>query len=66
LLLAAKPKTEISITLRDGKVIAGVAWESTPYSVAKGLSKQMADKMVVAKVCRTFSYLPFPSSFHGL
>jgi len=60
---AAKAKTEISVTLRDGKVIPGVAWETTPYSVAKGISKQMADKMVVAKVCVHFSFPFFFLSF---
>ena len=30
----AKEKTPIKITLRDGKVVDGEAWKTTPYDVA--------------------------------
>lgn len=48
--LAAKPKTPIKITLPDGKVVEGAAWDSTPYSVATGISKGLADNTVISKV----------------
>lgn len=48
--LAAKPKTPIKVTLPDGKVIEGAAWDSTPYSIATGISKGLADNTVISKV----------------
>ena len=30
----AKEKTPIKITLRDGKVVDGLAWKTTPYEIA--------------------------------
>lgn len=41
---------DITITLPDGKAIAGKADETTPLSIAEGISKQMAGRMVLAKV----------------
>lgn len=35
--LAAKTPVPIKITLPDGKVIEGQAWQTTPYEVAKGI-----------------------------
>ena len=49
-LVIAKPRAEIKITLRDGKQVTGMSWEITPLEIAKGISKQFAEKMVVAKV----------------
>jgi threonyl-tRNA synthetase len=48
--LARKPRVPISITLPDGKVVAGVSWETTPLMVAEGISKGLAASVVVAKV----------------
>lgn len=48
--LAAKPKTPIIVTLPDGKEVGAVAWESTPYTVAAGISKGLADNTVISKV----------------
>ena len=48
--LARKPRVPISITLPDGKVVAGVSWETTPLMVAEGISKGLAATVVVAKV----------------
>lgn len=47
---AAKPRSEISITLPDGKIVAGTSWETTPYAVATGISQGLADATVVAKI----------------
>jgi threonyl-tRNA synthetase len=48
--LARKPRVPIAITLPDGKVVAGVSWETTPLMVAEGISKGLAAAVVVAKV----------------
>ena len=51
--LARKPRQPISITLPDGKVVAGVSWETTPLMVAEGISKGLAAAVVVAKVAHS-------------
>ena len=33
----AKEKTAIKITLRDGKVVDGLAWKTTPYEIAASI-----------------------------
>jgi threonyl-tRNA synthetase len=48
--LARKPRTAIRVTLPDGKVVEGVAWETTPLAIATGISKGLAASVVVAKV----------------
>ncbi|KAJ6648817.1 Threonine--tRNA ligase 1, cytoplasmic [Pseudolycoriella hygida] len=48
--VAAKPRDAIKITLPDGKVVEGKSWETTPYSVASGISQGLADATVIAKV----------------
>ncbi len=48
--LARKPRAPIKITLPDGKVVEGTSWETTPLSVAEGISKGLAASVVVAKV----------------
>lgn len=48
--LNSKPKTEIKVTLPDGKVIPATAWQSTPYDVACGISKGLADSTVISKI----------------
>ncbi|KAJ3293395.1 threonyl-tRNA synthetase [Borealophlyctis nickersoniae] len=47
---AAKPRETIKITLPDGKVIEGTSWETTPMDIAKGISKSLSEKIVIAKV----------------
>ena len=49
--LAAKERTPIKITLRDGKELPGRAWETTPFNIAESLSKSLANNSVIAKVC---------------
>jgi threonyl-tRNA synthetase len=51
--LARKPRVPIKITLPDGKVLDGTSWETTPLSVAEGISKGLAANIVVAKVAYT-------------
>lgn len=48
--IAAKPRDPITVTLPDGKQVAGKTWETTPYAVACGISQGLADATVVAKV----------------
>jgi len=49
-LLAAKTSEEITVTLPDGKQVAAQSWRTSPYDVACGISKGLADSCVVAKV----------------
>ena len=44
------PREAITITLPDGAVKEGIAWVTTPLSIAAAISKGLADKAVVAKV----------------
>lgn len=46
----ARPPQSIKVTLPDGKVIDGEAWESTPFEIAKGISVGLASDSLVAKV----------------
>lgn len=48
--LAAQTPAPISITLPDGKVVAGESWRTTPYDIAKGISQGLADNTVISKV----------------
>jgi len=48
--LAAKTPENITITLPDGKAIPAQSWRTTPYDIASGISKGLADSCVVAKV----------------
>ena len=59
--VASQPRTDIEITLPDGKVIPAKAWESSPMDIAKSISKSLSEKIVIAKVdgvlwdlCRVF------------
>ncbi|KAJ3304711.1 threonyl-tRNA synthetase [Kappamyces sp. JEL0829] len=40
----------VAVTLPDGKVVDGTAWETTPLMVAVGLAKSLAERTVIAKV----------------
>lgn len=48
--IEAKEKTPIKVTLRDGKVLDGLAWKTTPYEIASLISQGLADNTVVCKV----------------
>ncbi|CAG9765673.1 unnamed protein product [Ceutorhynchus assimilis] len=48
--LAAKPEAPIKVTLPDGKVVDAVAWRTTVYDIAKGISQGLADNSVISKV----------------
>ena len=46
----AQPRQEITITLPDGAERKGTSWETSPMDVAKGISKSLSEKLVIAKV----------------
>ena len=48
--IASQPRDSITITLLDGKALPGKSWSTTPYEIASGISKGLADNCVVAKV----------------
>ncbi|GAA5858453.1 hypothetical protein JCM1840_001214 [Sporobolomyces johnsonii] len=48
--LAAMPREPITITLPDGTTKEGTSYETSPMSIALGISKSLADKVVIAKV----------------
>ena len=45
-----KPHTDITITLPDGMQKPGKAWETTPMNIAEGISKGLAQHVLVARV----------------
>lgn len=48
--IAGLPREAITITLKDGSTKEGTSWETSPMQVAIGISKSLADKVVIAKV----------------
>nr|CAI5828989.1 unnamed protein product [Callosobruchus analis] len=48
--LASKPEQSIKVTLPDGKVVDAVAWKTTAYDIAKGISQGLADHAIISKV----------------
>ena len=38
------------MTLPDGKVVDGTAWETSPLDIAKGISSGLAKAAVISKV----------------
>jgi len=48
--LATQPKKAIKIELPDGTIKDGKAFETTPMDIAVGISKGLADSVVVAKL----------------
>ncbi|KAF9189117.1 threonyl-tRNA synthetase [Haplosporangium sp. Z 767] len=47
---AAQPRVPISITMPDGSVREGIAWETSPMDIAKQIAKSLAERVVIAKV----------------
>ena len=48
--VARQERKDIKIQLPDGKIVDGLSWKTTPYDVAAGISKGLADNAVVSKV----------------
>jgi len=58
--LAAAPEKKITISLPDGKQIEGIAGKTTPFDIAMGISKGLAESSVVAKVNGELKDMTFP------
>lgn len=48
--LAKKERLPIKITLKDGKILDGTSWETTPFQIAKDISKSLLDRVFISKV----------------
>ncbi|ANB13966.1 threonine--tRNA ligase THS1 [Sugiyamaella lignohabitans] len=48
--IAKKERKPIKITLKDGSVREGTAWETSPADIAKEISKSLFEKTVISKV----------------
>jgi len=48
--VASKPREDIKITLPDGGVKDGKSWEMSPADIARGISKSLFEKTVIARV----------------
>lgn len=49
-LMQGFPIEKIDITLPDGKVIVGESWATSPADVARGLSKSLFERTVIARI----------------
>ncbi|XP_018563322.1 threonine--tRNA ligase, cytoplasmic isoform X2 [Anoplophora glabripennis] len=58
--LSSKPEKSIKVTLPDGKVVEAVAWKTTAYDIARGISQGLADNAVISKVNGTLWDLDRP------
>lgn len=54
--IAAKGDIPIKVTLPNGDVKEGLAFKTTAYDIAKGISQGLADNVVIAKVVYTSRY----------
>ena len=48
--ISKMPKQPITITLGDGKIVAGNSWETSPASIARQISKSLLERTIIAKV----------------
>ncbi|ODV88411.1 hypothetical protein CANCADRAFT_33015 [Tortispora caseinolytica NRRL Y-17796] len=48
--IAAQPRKPIQITLKDGRIVEGTSYETTPMQIAVNISKSLAESLVIAKV----------------
>lgn len=48
--VAKQPRRPIKITMPDGGVRDGTAWETTPMEIAKAISSSLAQRVVISKV----------------
>ncbi|KAG0083785.1 threonyl-tRNA synthetase, partial [Podila epicladia] len=46
---AAQPRVPITITMPDGSVREGTAWETSPMDIAKSIAKSLSERVVIAK-----------------
>lgn len=48
--IAKKQRESIKIILKDGSIKEGTSWETSPMDIAKGISKSLSERVVIAKV----------------
>lgn len=48
--VAQKPREKIEVTLGDGKVIIGESWVTSPAEIARGISKSLFERTVIARL----------------
>lgn len=48
--IAQKPRTNINVTLEDGRIEVGQAWVTSPADIARSISKSLFERTVIAKV----------------
>ncbi|ODQ78479.1 hypothetical protein BABINDRAFT_84950 [Babjeviella inositovora NRRL Y-12698] len=48
--IAAKERVAIKLTLKDGTEKEGVAWETSPFDIAKAIGKSFLERQVISKV----------------
>ncbi|ODV57828.1 threonyl-tRNA synthetase [Ascoidea rubescens DSM 1968] len=48
--VALKPRVAIQITLKDGKTVEGVSWETSPLEIANGIGKSFGEKQCISRV----------------
>lgn len=48
--VARKPRESITITMPDGKTIVGESWVTSPADVARGISKSLFERTVIARI----------------
>lgn len=53
--IAKLPRQEIEVTLPDGKVVKGTSWETTPFQIAEGIAKSLAERVIISKVSLGFN-----------
>ena len=58
--IAAKERKDIKITLKDGSVRVGTAYETTPLSIAIDIGKSFSERQVISKVNGTLWDLERP------
>ncbi|KAF9109931.1 threonyl-tRNA synthetase [Mortierella sp. AM989] len=47
---AGQPRVAITITMPDGSEREGIAWQTSPMEIAKGIAKSLSERVVIAKV----------------
>lgn len=52
-ILETSERRPIQITLKDGKVLEGISFQTTPLEIARKISKKLAENTVIAKITYT-------------
>ena len=58
--ISKKEKLPIKITLRDGTIKEGTAYETSPMDIANSIGKSFAERQVIAKVAGKLWDMPRP------